>query len=229
MQPPSKDSVPSLNVNARKESSCSRKSTNSFQSTRVTRRTSAGRSRPRKRSKPTPAGRFGRRSTEVRSIAWPPTGMASARPMSTPEQFAMARWVFSTFSAIAVALAGSVAALVYYARNRVSGGVSFLASLVAKIARARRAYYARKRRPLKIEVPGPEPVIHRDGKEPPIVVEKEVVRWIDRIILIPRWGIRVPFHVNSIIGKDVQSPRALRHDSEDGAVVSNVMPIKKAN
>jgi hypothetical protein len=147
----------------------------------------------------------------------------------TPEQFAMARWVFSTFSAIAVALAGSVAALVYYARNRVSGGVSFLASLVAKIARARRAYYARKRRPLKIEVPGPERVIHRDGKEPPIVVEKDVVRWIDRIILIPRWGIRVPFHVSSIIGKDDQSPRALPHDSEDGAVVSNVMPIKKAN
>ena len=36
----------------------------------------------------------------------------------TPEQFATARWVFATFSAIAVALAGSVAALVYYASSR---------------------------------------------------------------------------------------------------------------
>jgi hypothetical protein len=68
----------------------------------------------------------------------------------------MARWVFSTFSAIAVALAGSVAALVYYATNRAPESVSFFARVVAKIARARRAYYARKRRPLKIEVAGPE-------------------------------------------------------------------------
>jgi hypothetical protein len=35
----------------------------------------------------------------------------------TEEQFATARWVFSTFSAVAVALAGSIAALVYYARS----------------------------------------------------------------------------------------------------------------
>jgi hypothetical protein len=147
----------------------------------------------------------------------------------TPEQFAMARWVFSTFSAIAVAFAGSVAALVYYARNRAHGSVSFFGSVVEKIARARRAYYARKRRPLKIEVPGPERVIHRDGKEPPIVVEKEVVRWIDRIVLIPRWGIRMPFHVNSIIEKGEQSSRAVSHDGADDAVLSNVMPIKKAN
>jgi hypothetical protein len=34
----------------------------------------------------------------------------------------------------------------------------------------------RKRRPLKIKVAGPERVIYRDGKEPPVVVEKEVVR-----------------------------------------------------
>ena len=66
------------------------------------------------------------------------------------------------------------------------------------------------RRPLKIEVPGPERVIYRDGKEPPTVVEKDdqrrswrlrrfdprfeftriVVRYIDQIVLIPRSGIR---------------------------------------
>ena len=147
----------------------------------------------------------------------------------TPEQFAMARWVFSTFSAIAVALAGSVAALVYYARNRVPGSASFFGSLVAKIARARRAYYARKRRPLKIEVAGPERVIYQGGKEPPVVVEKEVVRWIDRIVLIPRWGIWTPFHVNSIIGKGDQSSRALPREGAEGVVASNVMPLKKGN
>jgi hypothetical protein len=147
----------------------------------------------------------------------------------TPQQFAMARWASSTFSAIAVALAGSVAALVHYARNRVPGNASFFGSLVAKMARARRAYYARKRRPLKIEVPGPKELIYRDGKEPPLVVEKEVVRWIDRIILIPRWGIRMPFHVNSIIGKSNQSSGAFPRESAERAVVSNVKPLKKAN
>jgi hypothetical protein len=100
----------------------------------------------------------------------------------TAAQFATARWVFSTFSAVAVALAGSVAALVYYAHERAPGTPLFL----AKIARARRAYYARKRKPVYRDVPGPERVIYRDGKEPPTVVEKEVVRWIDRIVLIKR-------------------------------------------
>jgi hypothetical protein len=147
----------------------------------------------------------------------------------TPQQLATAQWVFSTFSAIAVALAGSVAALVHYSRNREPGSVSFLGNLLAKIARARRRYYARKRRPLKIEVPGPERMVYRDGKEPPVVVEKEVVRWIDRIILIPRWGIRAPFHVNSIIGKGEQSSGSSLHDSAEGAVASNVTSLKKAN
>jgi hypothetical protein len=147
----------------------------------------------------------------------------------TPQQFAMARWVFSTFSAIAVALAGSIAALVHYSRNREPGSTSFFGNLVAKIARARRAYYARKRRPLKIEVAGPERVIYRDGKEPPTVVEKEVVRWIDRIILIPRWGIRAPFHVNPIVGKGDQTSGSTLHDSAESAVASNVMTLKKAN
>jgi hypothetical protein len=47
----------------------------------------------------------------------------------TPKQLATARWVFSTFSA--VALAGSIAALVYYSRNRLPGSLSFLGTLVA--------------------------------------------------------------------------------------------------
>lgn len=59
----------------------------------------------------------------------------------TQEQFATARWVFATFSAVSVALAGSIAALVYFARSRVPGAPSLVAVLVAKVARARRAYY----------------------------------------------------------------------------------------
>ena len=98
----------------------------------------------------------------------------------TAEQFATARWVFSTFSALAVALAGTIAALVYYSRSRVPGTPSFLGGLMAKLVRARRAYYVRRRRPLKIEVPGPERVIYRGGKEPPKVVETKVVQFIDR-------------------------------------------------
>jgi hypothetical protein len=43
-----------------------------------------------------------------------------------PKEFELARWVFSTFSAIAVALAGSVAVLVYYAQERVPGGTIVL-------------------------------------------------------------------------------------------------------
>ena len=63
----------------------------------------------------------------------------------TAEQFATARLAFSTFSAIAVALAGSIAALVYYARSRVPGAPSFLTLSMAKLLRARRAYFLRKR------------------------------------------------------------------------------------
>jgi hypothetical protein len=147
----------------------------------------------------------------------------------TPQQFATARWVFSTFSAIAVALAGSIAALVHYSRDREPRSASLVGTMFAKIARARRRYYARKRRPLKIEVPGPERVIYRDGKEPPTVVEKEVVRWIDRIVLIPRWGIKSPFHVNAILGKGDQSSGSSPHDAAEGATASNVTTLKKAN
>jgi hypothetical protein len=120
----------------------------------------------------------------------------------TAEQFATARLVFATFSSIAVALAGSVAALVYYARNRVPGAPSSIQTLIAKVTRARRAYYARRRRPLVREIPGPERVTYRAGKEPPIVVEKEVPRFIDRIVLIPRWGIRAPTYINSLVRRN---------------------------
>jgi hypothetical protein len=144
----------------------------------------------------------------------------------TEEQFATGRRVFSAFSAIAVALAGSIAALVYYARSRVPGAPSFLAESMAKLLRARRAYLLRKRRPLKVEVPGPERVIYRDGKEPPVAVKEEVVRWIDRIVLIPRWGIRVPTYINALIERNV-GPHSKVHDVAD--TTSNVMQLKKVN
>jgi hypothetical protein len=142
----------------------------------------------------------------------------------TPEQLATARWVFSTFSAFAVALAGSIAALVYYARNRVPGAQSFLGGLMAKVARARRAYYARKRRPVKVEVTGPERVIYRDGKEPATVVEKEVTRFIDRIVLIPRWGIKSPIDINALLARRNGRDRG---EDDPAAVISNVTPLNK--
>jgi hypothetical protein len=93
---------------------------------------------------------------------------------------------------------------------------------MTKVARARRAYYARMRKPLKVEVPGPERIIY-EGKEPPIVVEKEVVRWVDQIVLIPRWGIRNLIHVNSLIR------RSGRSSGDPADPISNVTPLKKVN
>ena len=60
------------------------------------------------------------------------------------------------------------------------------------------------------------------------MVEKEVVRSIDQIVLIPRFGIRFPIHINSLIrrGKAGTAERATRDLTE----TSNVMPLlKKAN
>jgi hypothetical protein len=116
----------------------------------------------------------------------------------TSEQFASARLVFATFSSIAVALAGTVAALVYYAHDRIPGSRSDLAILIESLIRARRAYYARKRKPVVREIVGPERVIFRDGPPPPVVIEKEVPRFIDRVVLIPRFGVRFPLYVNRL-------------------------------
>jgi hypothetical protein len=151
----------------------------------------------------------------------------------TAEQFAAARWVFTSFSAVAVALAGSIAGLVYYSGTRAPGAPSFTGRLMAKLVRARRAYYARLRKPLKVEVPGGERVVYRDGKEPPVVIEKEkiVERWRDQIVLIPRWGIKFPIHINSLIGRGGQGSGA--EPKNDGAANPNsnfnVTPLKKAN
>ena len=140
----------------------------------------------------------------------------------TAEQFATARWMFATFSAIAVALAGTVAALVYYARSRVAGAPSLFIELMTKVARARRAYYARRRKPIVRAVPGPERVTYRDGKEPPIVIEKIVDRLIDHIVLIPRWGIWSPTYINSLIRSGNRNPQI-----DDPAITPNVMQLKK--
>jgi hypothetical protein len=144
----------------------------------------------------------------------------------TEEQFATARGVFSTFSAIAVALAGSIAALVYYARTRVPGTPSFLTRSLAKLLRARRAYFARKRKPLKVEVLGEPRVEYRDGKEPPIVIEKPVDRFIDHIVLIPRWGIWVPTYINSLI-RPLERRLGISKGDDPTDNASNVMQLKK--
>ena len=94
---------------------------------------------------------------------------------------------------------------------------------MAKLVWAARAHLARKRRPLKVEVLGPERVVYRDGKEPPIVVKEEVIRWVDQIVLIPRWGINNPTHVNSLIR------RSERSSGDPADHTSNVTPLKKVN
>jgi hypothetical protein len=132
--------------------------------------------------------------------------------------------VFSTISAIAVALAGTVAALVYYSSDRDASDRSRIVGAAISLSRAGRRYFARKRKPIKVEVPGPERIVYRDGKEQ-VVVEKEVVRFIDKIVLIPRWGIRRPFFVNSFIrGNDKHSDTP-----SDDRVSSNVTQMKKAH
>jgi hypothetical protein len=107
----------------------------------------------------------------------------------------------------------------------VPGSPSFLGALITKISRARRAYYARKRRPLKVEVMGPERVIYRDGKEPPMVVEKEVVRFIDQIVLIPRWGIKFPIHINALFRRDGRNRGEHSEGADSADVTSNVTQL----
>jgi len=144
-----------------------------------------------------------------------------------PEQLARVRLVFATFSAIAVAFAGSVAALVYYARSRVPGTPTQFGIMISKAVRAWRAYYARKRKAVVREVPGPEVVIYRDGKEPPTVVEKEVVRLVDQIFLIPRWGITSPVHVNSFLRRNKGKRTSVSKDQNNVDATPNVRPLKR--
>ncbi len=135
----------------------------------------------------------------------------------TPAQYAAARWVFSISSAAVIALIGTIGALVHYSRNRVPGVPSFFGALLAKVARSRRAYYARMRKAIVREVPGPERVIYRDGKEPAIVVEKvkEIPRMTQEIVLVPVRGLGIssPVHVNSLI--------------RQGGALSNVVSLDK--
>jgi hypothetical protein len=106
----------------------------------------------------------------------------------TDAQFGFARWVFSTFSAIAVALAGTVAALVYYAAECPRGKYSPIGKLISGM----RAYFARRRR--KIYVPQ-----YRDGKEI-VTVDKPVPVQQPYIVLVP-WFIKYPTQINMKDGR----------------------------
>jgi hypothetical protein len=70
-------------------------------------------------------------------------------------------------------------------------------------------------------------MIYRDGKEPPTVVEKEVTRFVDQIVLIPRWGIRAPIHVNRLLSGRNGRNRDDDPNSYSGDVISNVTPLGK--
>jgi hypothetical protein len=101
----------------------------------------------------------------------------------TDEQFATARWIFATFSALAVSLAGTVAALVYYAAERPRGKYSPIGKMIAGI----RAYVARRRRKIYVVK-----TIYRDGKE---IVEKPIPVRQPYLILVP-WFIKYPSQIS---------------------------------
>jgi hypothetical protein len=118
-----------------------------------------------------------------------------------------------------VALVGSVAAIVHYARSLVPGSSSVLEIQIAKLARALRAYIARKRKAVIREIPvfkdGKE-LVFRDGKE---IVIKEVIRYVDRIVLIPRWGGGLASYINSLWHPPGPSP-ALNQPTNDNSASS---------
>jgi hypothetical protein len=159
-------------------------------------------------AKKTRTERIGQNQIYRLAAMWYRTGAADV----TDAQFEFVRFWFSTFSAIAVSLAGTVAALVYYARDRMPNRPSSFGNLV----NSGRAYFARKRGKIYRDVPV-EKIIYRYGKEPSTVVKEEVVKWIDRIVLIPRWGIRAPLHVNSLI------------NDQKAVTATNVTAMKKVN
>jgi len=122
----------------------------------------------------------------------------------------------------------ALAALVYYAKDQDTGSSSRISQAISSLCGARRAYCARKRKPLKVEVPGAERIVYRDGKEQ-VVVEKEVVRFIDKIVLIPRWGIHRPFFVNASVRKREQRSDTQSEDEMSDQVASNVTQMKRAH
>ena len=74
---------------------------------------------------------------------------------------------------------------------------------------------------------GPERVIYREGKEPPTVFEKEVTRFVDQIVLIPRWGIKAPIHVNGLVSRRNGRNRGDDPNGYSADVISNVTPLGK--
>jgi hypothetical protein len=101
----------------------------------------------------------------------------------TQKQFEFVRFWFSIVSAIAVSLAGTVFALVYYAKQRIAPE-SLLSRLVAKLLQSRQAYYARKRRP-----------IYRDV---PVEIEKEKIIYQDREVPVEKI-MRAPCLLRSVL------------------------------
>jgi hypothetical protein len=74
---------------------------------------------------------------------------------------------------------------------------------------------------------GPERIIYRDGKEPATVVEKEVTRFIDQIVLIPRWGIKAPILINALLSRLNGRERSGDPTGESADGMSNVTSLGK--
>jgi hypothetical protein len=62
--------------------------------------------------------------------------------------------------------------------------------------------------------------------EPPIVIEKPVDRFIDHIVLIPRWGIWIPTYINSLI-RPLERRLGISKGDDPTDNTSNVMQLKQ--
>jgi hypothetical protein len=53
------------------------------------------------------------------------------------------------------------------------------------------------------------------------------VRFIDQIVLIPRWGIRNPIHINALFRRNGRNRGDYPQDEDSGDVMSNVTLLGK--
>jgi hypothetical protein len=105
----------------------------------------------------------------------------------TDKQFESVRFWFSTFSAVAVALAGTISALVYYAADRVPTKYGPIGKMIAGI----RAYFARLRGRIYVTQ-------YRDVKI--VEVPKPVIMRQPYLVFVP-WFFKHPMQIGIKDGK----------------------------
>jgi hypothetical protein len=115
------------------------------------------------------------------------------------EQFQTVRKWFCIFSAVAVSLAGTTAALVYYAADRTPTKYGPVGKTIAGI----RAWFARKRRKLYV-------IKYRDGVQ---YVDKPVPVRQPHLVLVP-WFIKYPMQIALKKGR-VQMLKVMEEELKD--------------